>query len=210
MQNFATTQTKHWVTLMRQLMQSTVMTKKNQENEYDIQQDIKAKFNKTINNRPPKAFESTQHPQIMDNNYYYRLRRLLNREQQKIIKNIIIKKLKKLNTPIHLFLTGGAGTRKTFTATTIYQALIRLYSNSIDSDPNKPKGIMVAYTGKATYNISGTTLHSALHKPFNKSEFTPLNTETPDTMSKTYSELRVLLIDEISLVGSTFLRYINK
>ena len=29
-------------------------------------------------------------------------------------------------------------------------------------------------------------------------------------MSKTYSQLHILLIDEISLVGSTFLRYIDK
>ena len=29
-------------------------------------------------------------------------------------------------------------------------------------------------------------------------------------MSKTYSQLHMLLIDEISLVGSTFLRYLDK
>ena len=38
---------------------STVMKKMNQENEYDIQQDIEAKFNKIINNRPPKPFKSS-------------------------------------------------------------------------------------------------------------------------------------------------------
>ena len=121
-----------------------------------------------------------------------------------------MKKLKDPSTPIHLFLTGGAGTGKTFTATTIYQALIWLYNNAINNDPNKPKGLMTTYTGKAAYNIGGSTLHSAFHIPFNKSEFVPLSIETLDTMSKTYSQLHVLLIDEISLVGSIFLGYLDK
>ena len=85
-----------------------------------------------------------------------------------------------------------------------------MYNNTIDSDPDKPKGLMTAYTGKASYNIGGSTLHSTFHIPFNKSKFVPLNTETLDTMSNTYSQLHVLLIDEISLVGSTFLQYLDK
>lgn len=60
----------------------------------------------------------------MNNNEYYNLRRKLNREQQTIIKDIVMKKLKDMKNPLHLFLTGGAGTGKTFTATAIFQALI--------------------------------------------------------------------------------------
>jgi hypothetical protein len=32
----------------------------------------------------------------------------------------------------------------------------------------KPKGLIVAYTGKAAYNPGGTTVHSAFLIPFNK------------------------------------------
>ncbi|XP_059067636.1 uncharacterized protein LOC131858419 [Cryptomeria japonica] len=135
---------------------------------------------------------------------------MLNIEQQAIVKDIAIKKMKNMQTPLHLFLTSGEGIGKTFTAKAIYQTLLHLYSASIDNDPDKPKGLITAYTGKSTFNIGGTTLHSTFHIPFNKSNFVPLSTKTLDTMSKHFSQLRVLLIDEISLVGSTFLRYVDK
>ena len=35
------------------------------------------------------------------------------------------------------------------------------------SDPMKPKGLIVAYIGKAAYNAGGTTIHSAFFMPFN-------------------------------------------
>lgn len=104
------------------------------------------------------AFEIAKHPQIIDNNEYYKLRRMLNREQA-IVKDVLIKKMKNIKEPLHLFLTGGAGIGKTFTAKAIYQALIRIYSNSIENNPDKPKGLLTAYIGKAAYNIGGITLH---------------------------------------------------
>ena len=95
-------------------------------------------------------------------------------------------------------------------AKVIYQALLCIYNKNIDNDPDKPKGLVVAYIGKAAYNIGGVTIHSAFHISFNKSEFLPLNSDILDKMSKYYAQLRVILVDEISLVGSTFLHYIDK
>ncbi|XP_059070801.1 uncharacterized protein LOC131860407 [Cryptomeria japonica] len=182
----------------------------NEDELYDIGPDINKKSLKTTDTVVHGAFEIAKHTQIIDNNEYHKLRQMLNIEQQAIVKDIAIKKMKNMQTPLHLFLTGGAGTGKTFTAKAIYQTLLRLYSASIDNDPDKPKGLLTAYTGKAAFNVGGTTLHSTFHIPFNKSNFVPLSTDTLDTMSKHFSQLRILLIDEISLVGSTFLRYIDK
>ena len=92
----------------------------------------------------------------------------------------------------------------------IYQALLRIYNKNIDNDLDKPKGLVVAYAGKVAYNIGGVTIHSAFHISFNKSKFIPLNSDILDKMSKYYAQLRVILIDKISLVGSTFLCYIDK
>jgi hypothetical protein len=69
----------------------------------------------------------------------------------------------------------------------------------------KPKGLILAYTGKVAYNAGGTTIHSAFLMPFNKSQFLPLSKEMLDTLSKIYQELQLVLIDEASLVGSRFL-----
>jgi hypothetical protein len=69
----------------------------------------------------------------------------------------------------------------------------------------KPKGLIVAYTGKDAYNAGGTIVHSAFLMPFNKSQFLPLRKEMLDTLSKIYDELQIVFIVEASLIGSRFL-----
>jgi hypothetical protein len=91
----------------------------------------------------------------------------------------------------------------------LFQMLIRIYDSNSSSDPMKPKGLIVAYTGKVAYNAGGTTVHSALLMPFNKSHFLPLNKEMLDTLSKLYDELQLVFIDEASLIGSRFLYSID-
>jgi hypothetical protein len=73
------------------------------------------------------------------------------------------------NEPIYLFLAGGAGTGKTFTLQAIVQGLLRMHHKDLKSDPLKIKALLMAFTGKAAFNIGGTTIHSALHIPINQS-----------------------------------------
>ena len=120
-----------------------------------------------------------------------------------------MKKQMGINKPLYLFLTSGACTRKTFTTKAIFQVLIRIYDAYFIVDPLKPKGLILAFTGKATYNVGGTAIHYTLLIPFNKSSFLPLSNEMLDTLGKLYQELRVVLIDEASLIGSCFLYCID-
>jgi hypothetical protein len=110
---------------------------------------------------------------------------------------------------VHLFLTGGVGTGNTFTVKALFQILIRIYDSNNSSDTMKPKGLIVAYTGKVAYNAGGTTIHSAFLMPFNKSKFLPLSKEILDTLSKIYEELQLVFIDEAYLIGSQFLYSID-
>ena len=73
----------------------------------------------------------------------------------------------------------------------------------------KPKGLIVAYIGKVSYNAGGTIVHSASSMPFNKSHFLPLSKEMLDTLSKIYDELQLIFIVETSLIGSRFLYSID-
>lgn len=152
--------------------------------QYDLQSDFDKIHHTSYLRKPPKPFEFTPHPHLLDNTTYYSLRRQLNREQQTIVKDILLRKQIAQSEPLHLFLTGGAGTGKTFTAKAMYQGLLRIYNNTIGNDPDKTKGLLLAYTGKAAYNLGGTTLHSALLIPFNKSVSTPLSSERLDMLSK--------------------------
>ena len=77
-------------------------------------------------------------------------------------------------------------------------------------DPSKPIGLIATYTRNATFNIGGVTLHSAFYMPFNNKNCLSLNNENLDTLSKHYGQLRVVLIDEASLVGATTLYQIDK
>ena len=111
---------------------------------------------------------------------------------------------------MYLFLTGGAGTGKTFTGKAIFQSLVRYYNSRMQYDPLQLKGLITAYTGKAAFNAGGVTLHSAFYMPFDKSKYLPLSTEKLDTLTKHFQQLHVLLIDEVSLIGATFLYDIDK
>jgi hypothetical protein len=84
-------------------------------------QCIGGKNNKRTTNL---GFQVAGHPFFLENREYYRLRRMLNKEQQAIVKDISLKKLRDMQMPLYLFLTGGAGTGKTFTTKMIFQMLI--------------------------------------------------------------------------------------
>jgi hypothetical protein len=134
---------------------------------------------------------------------------LLNREQQTILKDIALKERLSMHIPVHLFLTGRAGTCNTFTSKALFQILIRIYDSNNSFDPMKPKGLIVSYTGKDAYNVGGTTVHYAIFMPFNKSQFLPLRNEMLDSLSKIYDKLQLVFIDEASLIGSLFLYSID-
>jgi hypothetical protein len=46
-----------------------------------------------------------------------------------------------------------------------------MHHKDLRSDPLKTKALLMAFTGKAAFNIGGTTIHSALHIPGNQSLF---------------------------------------
>ena len=190
------------------------MNMRNQENsshyeEYDLQSDLQFPKQFEMKKKINLGFQITAHPFLMENNEYYKLRRMLNKEQQAIVKDIAIKKKKNPKEPIYLFITGGAGVGKMLTAKAIFQMLIRIYDSQNTTDPMKPKGLILAYTGKAAYNAGGTTIHSALLMPFNKSQLFSLSKEVLDNLSKLYQELQLAFIDEASMIGSRFLYSID-
>lgn len=114
-----------------------------------------------------------------------------------------------INEPLNLFLIRGAGTGKIFRAKAIFQMLMQIYNEHYNIEPLKPKGLILAYTGKVAYNASGVTIHFALLIPFNKSSFISLRNEVLENLKIFYRELRVVLTNEVSLIGSRFLYQID-
>ena len=102
---------------------------------------------------------------------------------------------------IHLFLTGGAGTGKTFLLMLLIQGLLRHYTKTLDSNIDTPIALVMAYTGKVTFNVGGTTIHSALLLPL-VSQKIGLSSKKLDTLTTHYRNQKIIVIDEISLVGA--------
>ncbi|XP_070541413.1 uncharacterized protein [Ptychodera flava] len=68
----------------------------------------------------------------------------------------------------------------------------------------------MAPTGKAAYNLGGTTIHSALQIPASQGfHYRALSTDKLNTLQAKYRNLKVILIDEISMVGNGMFNYVN-
>ena len=71
--------------------------------------------------------------------------------------------------------------------------------------------LLTAPTGDvASFNIQGMTLHSALLLPTSKFSYQLLSQDKLNTLRTKLSNLQLLIIDEVSMVGSNMLLQIHK
>jgi len=68
--------------------------------------------------------------------------------------------------------------------------------------PDDIKILLCAYTGKAAYNIDGTTIASAFHKEMYQPQ-QHMHADKLNTSRTKYRNLSAIIIDEISMVGNT-------
>ena len=114
------------------------------------------------------------------------------------VKNLSCKHVKYIK-PFHIFLTGGAGVGKSHLIKTIFMSISKLLFFK-GGDPEKPRILILAPTGVAAINIDGTTIHTALginvgHKLY------PLNDRQRGILRNNLSEIKFIIIDEISVVS---------
>ena len=118
----------------------------------------------------------------------------------------IVKALKPKNrrpTPPILMAHGGAGSGKSTVINTLARWAHHILQKPGD-DPDCPYVIISAYTGSAACNVNGQTLHSLFSFNFGN-EFLTLSDKSRDTKRKTFINLAILIIDEISLVDADML-----
>lgn len=168
---------------------------------YDIGQDIGVAIN--------SEHSELWLPSCLPDNEYLGLVHSLNIKQQEIFFHIL-KSFKTQCEPLYLFITGGAGVGKSRVLKAIFQSLQRHFVKNIQENPDTLKIILTAPTGKAAYNIKGTTIHSALNIPVSQGfKYQPLTSEKLNTLRTKLKDLKVMIIDEISMVGNSMLLYIH-
>ena len=102
---------------------------------------------------------------------------------------------------------GGAGTGKSTVIDVLSQSMEKIFRSPGDN-PNHPYLIRAAFTGNAASIIKGQTLHTTFNLPFGN-EILSLNDKIRDHRRTLLQNLRVLIIDEISLVKSDILYQIH-
>ena len=109
------------------------------------------------------------------------------------------------------FLNGGAGTGKSHLLKALYQGLHRVCCRDAGQNRDTYKVLVMAPTGKAAYNVRGTTIHAAFHIPANQplQNYKPLSFNVLNTHRMKYRELEWIFEDEISMVSNGPWRYLH-
>uniref|UniRef100_A0A3B3YQH8 ATP-dependent DNA helicase n=1 Tax=Poecilia mexicana TaxID=48701 RepID=A0A3B3YQH8_9TELE len=111
--------------------------------------------------------------------------------------------------PLHIFVTGGAGTGKSHLIKAIEYESKRLLS-TVCKFPDNICVLLTAPTGIAAYNLEATTIHTtfSIGKDV-RLPYTPLGEDKINSLRVKYSDLQLLIIDEISMVDHNLLSYVN-
>ena len=128
--------------------------------------------------------------------------------RQKEFFNHIVHWIKCKDEPVYAFLTGGAGVRKSLVITALFQTLYRIFNLKKWENPDNKQILLCAYMGFAAFNISGQTICSAFHKKMYQGT-NHLSADELNTFRIKYRLLKIVIIDEISMVGNMTLNYIN-
>ena len=165
-----------------------------QHSQYDLFQDMNIL---PRNNDDEELIQNRLH-----DSDYRQLVRSLNKKQKEFFYHVL-HSVKTNDDPLRLFLSGGAGVGKSTVTSALYEALTR-YLNSVPGEnPDEAKELKVAPTGKAAFNINGNTPHSAFKIPANRGfQYCTLDTDRLNTIRAQLRKLKVIFIDEISMVGN--------
>ena len=112
--------------------------------------------------------------------------------------------------PVYLFLTGGGGVGKSHLINSIYHTTTKTFRHGI-TNPENPTVLLMAPTGVAAININGTTIHTALAIPKESGDnLPPLSDQKRTQIRIALSDLKLVIIDEISMVSNTTLLHIHQ
>ncbi|MCG8076810.1 MAG: AAA family ATPase [Candidatus Thiodiazotropha taylori] len=144
---------------------------------------------------------------LLPEDQYLCLLRSLNLRQREFFNHVIFW-LKCKEEPLYAFLSGGAGVGKSVLIKALYQSLYRFLNLREGENPDDIRILLCAYTGKAAYNINGVTIASAFLKKFKQANEL-LSADELNTFRVKYRHLKLIIIDEISMVGTSTLSFLD-
>ncbi len=194
-------------------------------------EDIEANanlFKKGQQNNEPRSerlhnlFTKEANKDILTPQQYNQFFRMLNKEQKQIImyhrrwcKEVVVcHKQGKPTKPYFLFLSGPGGVGKSFVIKMIHTDTVKILRNSPLIGSKDLTCLLTASSGVASFNIEGSTVHSALalrvRRKGNDTHHHGLPQEIKNTLENDLEHLQVLIIDEISMIGANTLYQVHR
>jgi DNA replication protein DnaC len=176
------------------------------EGAQDLHPDFNEHYDLSADLGIPSAASNTEQlilNELQDDDYRKMIQKL--NEKQKEFFYHVLHHIKTSDKPIYCFLSGGAGVGKSHLTKSLYQAALKYYNTRAGDNFQEVKILMLAPTGKAAYNIKGNTIHSALAIPACQSlrNYKPLDSSRLNTLRCLLGGVKLIFLDEISMVGST-------
>lgn len=165
-----------------------------------------------------QRFDLETNRQLIPPEKYRELMRGLNRKQKiavnfhrKWCKEAVVSiKTGQPVKPYRIFLSGPGGVGKSYVISLIHRDTVKLLRLSGQVAPDDVTTLLTAPTGVAAFNIQGMTLHSAFLLGTSNFTSQSLTQDKLNTLRTKLSNLQLLIIDEISMVGSNMLYQIHK
>ena len=116
--------------------------------------------------------------------------------------------------PVYLFISGGAGAGagagKSHLIRAVYQSAVKTF-RCVNNNPELPTVLLMAPTGVAAVNIGGTTINTALAIPKDIGDnITAMSDQKKTQMRLMLKELKLLILDEVSMVSNTMILHIHQ
>ena len=113
--------------------------------------------------------------------------------------------------PVYKFISGGAGAGKSHLIKALYQTALKTFRYG-PYDPELPTVLKIAPTGVAAININGLVINSALAIPKNVygEHIASLPHERLSILQCKLKDLKLIIIDEISMVSNKMLKHIHE
>ena len=113
--------------------------------------------------------------------------------------------------PFYIFLSGSAGVGKSTVINAIYQTVSYYLSNMPGEKKDVMHVLLCAPSGKAAFLIGGVTLHTAFKLPISQNgrQMPDLGAKIANTIRVELFHLKILIIDEISMVGARMLSRVD-
>ena len=140
----------------------------------------------------------------MQDDEYRGLLQMLNRKQRELFYHAL-PLIKTSDKPFYAFLSGTGGVGQSHLIKSVYQAALKYYNTQAGKDFRRVHILLLAPTGKAAYIIKGNTIHSGMAVPASQSlkNYKPLDSGRLNTLRCKHGALKLILLDEISMVGNS-------